>query len=76
MPLKGAAARRITQSTLAGIPPTSLIEPALVRYPTFDGRHIPAFWFQPPEAGGDAPVVVYVHGGPESQFVPGFNPVI
>ncbi|MGH2411582.1 MAG: S9 family peptidase [Chloroflexota bacterium] len=70
------AARRITQSTLAGIPRASLVEPALVRYPTFDGRHIPAFWFQPPGADAGAPVVVYVHGGPESQFVPGFNPVI
>ena len=75
VPLNGAA-RPITQSTLAGIPPTSLVEPALVRYPTFDGRQIPAFWFQPPGAAGNAPVVVYVHGGPESQFVPEFNPVI
>ncbi len=75
VPLSGAV-RRMTQSTLAGIPPASLVEPTWVRYPTFDGRHIPAFWFQPAGADANAPVVVYVHGGPESQFVPGFNPVI
>lgn len=48
--------------------------PELVRYPTFDDREIPA-WFFRPEGAGDKPLpaVVIVHGGPESQYRPYFN---
>lgn len=76
VPLDGPPTHQITQSSLAGIPRASLAEAALIHYDTFDGRRIPAFFFQPPDAAPDAPVVLYVHGGPESQFVPTFNPVI
>jgi dipeptidyl aminopeptidase/acylaminoacyl peptidase len=71
---------RATRSSLGGIPRASLVEPSLVRYPTFDGRQIPAFRYLPGNAGRTEtrglPVVVYVHGGPESQSRPVFNPVI
>jgi dipeptidyl aminopeptidase/acylaminoacyl peptidase len=40
--------------------------PQLVSFPTFDGRQIPAFFFRPPGAG-PFPVLVEIHGGPESQ---------
>lgn len=40
--------------------------PELVRFPTFDSREIPAFFFRP-EADGPFPVLVEIHGGPESQ---------
>jgi dipeptidyl aminopeptidase/acylaminoacyl peptidase len=66
-----------TRSTTAGIPRESFVSPALVHYPTFDEREIPAFLFAP--QGGQPrglPVVIYVHGGPESQFRPTFNSVI
>lgn len=47
--------------------------PRIVRYPTFDGRQVPAFWFAP--AGeGPWPVVIEVHGGPESQRRIAFAP--
>lgn len=43
-----------------------VVEPELVRFSTFDGREIPAFLFLP--AGeGPFPVLVEIHGGPESQ---------
>jgi dipeptidyl aminopeptidase/acylaminoacyl peptidase len=48
--------------------------PALITFATWDGREIPAFWFQ--AARDDAPVVIDVHGGPESQRRPGFHPVL
>jgi dipeptidyl aminopeptidase/acylaminoacyl peptidase len=32
--------------------------------------------YRPRDARDDAPVVVVIHGGPESQFVPSFNPVV
>jgi dipeptidyl aminopeptidase/acylaminoacyl peptidase len=66
-------ARRLTRSSTAGIPPRTFRRPELVRYPTFDGREIPALFYQPD--AGDAPVVVNVHGGPESQSRPAFAPV-
>jgi dipeptidyl aminopeptidase/acylaminoacyl peptidase len=69
------SARRVTRSSTAGIPPETFRRPHLVRYPTFDGREIPALFYEPGGAGGGAPVVVNVHGGPESQTRPGFAPV-
>ena len=66
-------ARRLTLSSTAGIPPKSFRRPGLVRYPTFDGREIPAVFYEP--EGEGAPVVVNVHGGPESQSRPSFAPV-
>jgi dipeptidyl aminopeptidase/acylaminoacyl peptidase len=66
-------ARRLTRSSTAGIPPRTFRRPELVRYPTFDGREIPALFYEP--EGDGAPVVVNVHGGPESQSRPAFAPV-
>ncbi|MBX6762626.1 MAG: S9 family peptidase [Rubrobacteraceae bacterium] len=65
--------RRVTRSSLAGIPRESFVRPRLVRYTSFDGREIPAFFYEPKEDG--APVIVNVHGGPESQARPAFAPV-
>ncbi len=68
---------RATRSALGGIPQTAFVAPSLVRYPTFDGREIPAFLYLPRNTESQGlPVVVYVHGGPESQSRPIFNPVI
>jgi len=68
---------RATHSSLGGIPRQTFVSPSLVRYPTFDERQIPAFLCLPrsKQARG-LPFVVYVHGGPESQSRPIFNPVI
>lgn len=66
-----------TRSSLGGIPRASFVEPALVHYPTFDQREIPAFLFLPrDQSARNLPVVVHVHGGPEGQARPIFNPVI
>jgi dipeptidyl aminopeptidase/acylaminoacyl peptidase len=51
----------------------TLIEPALHRYESFDGESVPVFLFEP-EGDGPWPVVVTVHGGPESQWLPWFAP--
>ena len=40
--------------------------PELIHFPTFDGREIPAFLFKP-NGDGPFPVLVEIHGGPESQ---------
>jgi dipeptidyl aminopeptidase/acylaminoacyl peptidase len=70
-----------TRSARGGLPDTAFVSPQLVRYPTFDVREIPAYLFLPDAQPQSAeprhlPVVIYVHGGPESQTRPAFNPVI
>jgi dipeptidyl aminopeptidase/acylaminoacyl peptidase len=70
-----------TRSARGGLPDTAFVSPQLVRYPTFDDREIPAYLFLPDAQPYSAeprrlPVVVYVHGGPEGQTRPAFNPVI
>jgi dipeptidyl aminopeptidase/acylaminoacyl peptidase len=67
---------RVTQSALGGIPRSAFATPTLVHYPTFDEREIPAFLYLPHGKQKNLPVVVYVHGGPESQSRPVFNATI
>ncbi len=68
---------RATHSATGGIPHEAFVAPSLVRYPTFDEREVPAFLYLPKEGEQrDLPVVVYVHGGPESQSRPEFNGVL
>jgi len=63
-----------TRASTAGIPLETMVEPELVRYESFDGRQIPAFLSLPDGATpGETPVVVDVHGGPESQRRPSFS---
>ena len=65
---------RATFSSTAGIPRRSFRAPQLIHYPTFDGRQIPAWFYRPADPpNGPWPVIVYIHGGPESQFRPHFN---
>ncbi len=67
---------RATQSAMGGIPRSAFVSPSLIHYPTFDGREIPAFLYMPRgEQARGLPVVIIVHGGPESQARPGFDPV-
>ncbi len=68
------AVTRWTEASTAGIPEERFVEPELIRYETFDGRQIPAF-FSVPESVPDegAPVIVDIHGGPESQRRPSFS---
>ncbi len=51
-----------------------LTAPETIRFTSFDGHRIPAFWFTP-DSAAPWPVVVDVHGGPESQRRPGFTPL-
>ncbi len=65
--------QRWTYAPTAGIPEDSFVEPELVRYPTFDDREIPAFFSTPDDASENTPVIVDIHGGPESQRRPSFR---
>ena len=41
---------QITKSDQAGIPQASFVEPKLIKYKTFDGREIPAWYYEPTAA--------------------------
>ncbi|GCE16932.1 S9 family peptidase [Dictyobacter kobayashii] len=73
--LEAGAITRATQSSRGGIPQSSFVNPSLVHYPTFDGREIPAFLYLPAEQQQQLPVIINVHGGPEGQSRPVFDPV-
>ena len=70
----------LTRSGRAGLPFDEFTEPELIKYKSFDGREIPAWYFSPlalPRGEGTVvsrapPVIVYPHGGPESQTRPNF----
>jgi dipeptidyl aminopeptidase/acylaminoacyl peptidase len=72
---------RWTRSEIGGLDASRFVAPTLVRYPTFDSvdgkpRTIPAFYYRPAgvPAGRRVPVVINIHGGPESQARPTFSP--
>lgn len=66
-------ARRLTRWTRAESGLTTLAEPDLIRWRSFDGREISGFIFRP-RRRGPHPVVIAIHGGPESQYRPIFSP--
>lgn len=68
-------AKCLYQGAMADVDPDQFIEPALVRYPTFDGLFVPGFLYLPEGASEKkpAPVLIQVHGGPEAQERVGFD---
>ncbi len=69
-------AERWTDASTAGLPTDSFVRPKLVHFESFDGRSIPAFFSVPDGAtAGETPVIVDIHGGPESQRRPSFGAV-
>src|SRR5262249_23563905 len=62
-------------SSRAGVPFSQLTQPELIQYKTFDGRMIPAWYYPAARSDGPPPVIVYPHGGPESQTRPSFSPI-
>jgi dipeptidyl aminopeptidase/acylaminoacyl peptidase len=70
--VESGALRRATELPRP-VPLDGLREPELLRFPSFDGEPVPVFLWEP-DGEGPFPVVVMVHGGPESQFQPAFLP--
>jgi dipeptidyl aminopeptidase/acylaminoacyl peptidase len=65
---------RWTESETGGLPATAFREPELITIPSFDQLKVSAFVYRPDSSrfAGKRPVVVIIHGGPESQSRPGF----
>lgn len=74
--LQDGSTRRVTRSSASGLRLTGSSAPALVRFPSFDGLNVPCFFYSDGRSRSPSPAVVYIHGGPESQYRPGFNPVV
>lgn len=76
-PLAAGKLTRWTFSEVGGLDTSTFSEPQLIHYPTFDQvegqpRTIPAFVYQP-KGDGPHPVIISIHGGPESQSRPSFS---
>lgn len=74
--LGSGAITRWTQSEPGELDPAGLVEPTLVRFKSFDGVSVPALVYRPKDAAPDAklPVIIDIHGGPEAQTQPSWNP--
>jgi dipeptidyl aminopeptidase/acylaminoacyl peptidase len=72
---KNGRLERWTESETGGLDASKFIEPELVRFKAADGRSISAFLYRPDPAKfpGRRPVIINIHGGPESQARPIFQ---
>lgn len=64
--------RHLTGTSPAVLSVSAAIEPELHHYPAKDGTPIPALLYRPP-GRGPHPVVMHIHGGPESQARPAYT---
>ncbi len=70
---------RWTFSETGGIDSSKFIEPQLIKFPSFDSvdgkaRMIPAFYYKPKATANQKhPVLISIHGGPESQAKAAFS---
>jgi dipeptidyl aminopeptidase/acylaminoacyl peptidase len=69
-----------THSEAGPVETAKFVAPRLAQFPTFDrdenrARRIPVYVYEPSRPGPH-PVLLMLHGGPESQFRPGFDPWI
>jgi dipeptidyl aminopeptidase/acylaminoacyl peptidase len=78
--LKSKSLSQVTHSDRAGIDRASLVAPRLIKFKSFDGRDIPAWYYLPrmtpgakDRVGNKYKTIVSVHGGPEGQERPGFS---
>jgi dipeptidyl aminopeptidase/acylaminoacyl peptidase len=73
--LKTKTSRQLTHSSTCGLQESDFSDAQLFRFRSFDGLEVPAFIYRAKRAE-PGPLLVYIHGGPESQFRPGFNALI
>ncbi len=67
--------RRLTTSPTSA-EPERLVSASLAEVKSFDGELIPLHIYRPIDANASPPVVIVIHGGPESQATLTFNPVV
>jgi protease II len=72
---------RWTKSEIGPLDPATMVAPELVRYPTWDRvaghpRMLSAYVYRPAKATGPVPVAIDIHGGPEAQYRPEWDPFV
>ncbi len=74
-PLRYKELTRWTFSEVGGLDTSKFAKPELIRFESFDKRSIPAFMYKPTTASPSkkSPVIISIHGGPESQYRPSFS---
>lgn len=68
------AVERQTFTSLEGVNTDDMAEPELHHYKSFDGLTVP-YWYFKAKNRENGPVVIDIHGGPESQKRPTFDPL-
>lgn len=70
--------KRLTSSLNPAIDENDLARAEVIRFPSFDGKEIPAIYYKPLQASKDNKVgaLVWVHGGPGGQSRVGFSNAI
>ena len=68
-----------TKNRCDGLDSSAFVMPELIHYPTFDSvfgapRLIPCLAYKPIHRKRPCPVLISIHGGPESQYWPSFRP--
>ncbi|HEU4530925.1 MAG TPA: prolyl oligopeptidase family serine peptidase [Steroidobacteraceae bacterium] len=68
------AVTRWTASEMGGLDPQANAEPELIEVKSFDGEPLSGFLYRPDprKFAGRRPLIISIHGGPESQAQPGF----
>ncbi|HET7203249.1 MAG TPA: prolyl oligopeptidase family serine peptidase [Steroidobacteraceae bacterium] len=71
---KTLAVSRWTASETGGLDPQANVEPQTIEVRSFDGLTLSGFLYRPDakKFSGPRPLIVNIHGGPESQSRPGF----
>ncbi len=65
---------RWTESELGGMDVSTLQEPELVTWKSFDGKEISGYLYKASSKfTGKRPVIISIHGGPEAQSLPNFQ---
>ena len=68
--VKTRKVERWTESETGGLNAKAFVNPETIRVKSFDGVEISAMVYRPPNAKNKSPVIISIHGGPESQSRP------
>lgn len=73
--VKAGKVERWTESETGGLITENFAEPEMIKVSSFDGTPVSAFIYRPDSGKfpGKRPVIISIHGGPESQARPGFQ---
>jgi dipeptidyl aminopeptidase/acylaminoacyl peptidase len=74
--LESQHSTQLTNSFVAGLSPSGMVAPTLVHYPSRDHKFTISAWVYIPNnivRNQKYPAIVYIHGGPASQSMDGFN---